>query len=423
MHTPLRYLFERVVKSGNLVVIDGLGRNWRFGDGVGAKVVVRFNDQSSERALFRNPALALGELYMAGRLEMLSGTIYNFLEIVMKGTDCGPKPWVLRMHDAIGYALRRIEQYNPAKRSSENVKHHYDIDQAIYDLFLDETRQYSCAYFSDDEDLEAAQQAKMRHIAAKLDLEPGHTVLDIGSGWGGLAMYLATIMPLDVLGITLSETQLASSLDRARKMGLDRQLRFEKRDYRSLDAKFDRIVSVGMFEHVGVNHYRTYFEKVRNLLKDDGVALIHTIGRTDGPGYTNPFIAKYIFPGGYFPALSEVLPAIEKSGLIISDIEVLRLHYAETLKAWRERFAANRGQAEARLGEEFCRMWEFYLAGSEAGFRFQRLVVYQLQIIKGIGDLPITRDYITDIESSLLAKERMASTVPAEPPTHGSSRR
>jgi cyclopropane-fatty-acyl-phospholipid synthase len=406
MHMPLRYLFERLVKSGDLVVIDGLGRSWRFGDGVGAEVVIRFKDRSSERALFRNPTLALGELYMAGRLEVLSGTIFDFLEIVMKGTDWQPKAWVLRMHDAIGYAVRRIEQYNPVKRSSQNVKHHYDIDQGIYDLFLDEAQQYSCAYFNDDDDLEAAQRAKMRHLAAKLDLEPGHTVLDIGSGWGGLATYFGSIMPVDVLGITLSDTQLASSRERAQVMGLDRRVQFEKCDYRSLDTEFDRIVSVGMFEHVGVNHYRTYFAKVRNLLADNGVALIHTIGRTDGPGYTNPFIAKYIFPGGYFPALSEVLPAIEKSGLIVSDVEVLRLHYAETLKAWRERFAANREQAEAKLGEEFCRMWEFYLAGSEAGFRFQRLVVYQIQIIKGIDDLPITRNYMTAVESRLSAEER-----------------
>jgi cyclopropane-fatty-acyl-phospholipid synthase len=406
MHLPLRYLFERLVKSGDLVVIDGLGRSWRFGDGVGAEVVIRFKDRSSERALFRNPALALGELYMAGRLEVLSGTIFDFLEIVMKGTDCEPKAWVLRMHDAIGYAVRRIQQYNPVKRSSQNVKHHYDIDQGIYDLFLDEAQQYSCAYFNDDDDLEAAQRAKMRHLAAKLDLEPGHTVLDIGSGWGGLATYFGSIMPVDVLGITLSDTQLASSRERAQVMGLDRRVQFEKCDYRSLETEFDRIVSVGMFEHVGVNHYRTYFAKVRNLLADNGVALIHTIGRTDGPGYTNPFIAKYIFPGGYFPALSEVLPAIEKSGLIVSDVEVLRLHYAETLKAWRGRFAANREQAEAKLGEEFCRMWEFYLAGSEAGFRFQRLVVYQIQIIKGIDDLPITRNYMTAVESRLSAEER-----------------
>jgi len=407
MHMPLRYLFERVVNSGDLVVVDGQGQGWRFGDGVGAEVVIRFKDRSAERALFRNPALALGELYMAGRLEVLSGTIFDFLEIVMKGSDNEPKAWVLRMHDAIGYAVRRFDQYNPVKRSGQNVKHHYDIDQTVYDLFLDEARQYSCAYFCDDDDLEAAQQAKMRHLAAKLNLEPGHKVLDIGSGWGGLATYFGSIVPVDVLGITLSDAQLASSRERAQIMGLEGRVQFEKCDYRSLNMEFDRIVSVGMFEHVGVNHYRTYFAKIRNLLADNGVALIHTIGRTDGPGYTNPFIAKYIFPGGYFPALSEMLPAIEKSGLIVSDVEVLRLHYAETLKAWRERFAANREQAEAKLGKEFCRMWEFYLAGSESGFRFQGLVVYQIQIIKGIDDLPITRNYMTEVESRLSAEERV----------------
>ncbi len=401
MHAPLRYLFGRVVKSGDLVVVDGLGRSWQFGDGSGAKVVIRFQDSGSERALFFNPALALGELYMSGRLDVLEGTIYDLLAIVMKGVDSGPAPWVVRMHSALHYAVRGFAQYNPIQRARRNVRHHYDIDPMVYDLMLDEARQYSCAYFRDGDDLEAAQQAKMRHIAAKLDLAPGQSVLDIGSGWGGLAAYLASTTPLDVLGITLSDEQIKGARERARQQGLEACLRFEKQDYRTLDAVFDRIVSVGMFEHVGVHHYRTYFEQIERLLADDGVALIHTIGRTDGPGVTNPFIGKYIFPGGYFPALSEVLPAIERSGLIVSDVEVLRLHYAETLKAWRERFVANRARAAAKLGEEFCRMWEFYLAGSEAGFRFQRLVVFQIQVIKQIDALPITRNYMNEVEDQL----------------------
>ena len=292
MHAPLRYLFGRVVTSGNLVVVDGMDRSWQFGDGSGVEVVIRFKDSGSERALFFNPALALGELYMSGRLDVLKGSIYDLLAIVMQGVDSGPAPWIVRLHDRLRYASRRVAQYNPMRRSQRNVKHHYDIDPMVYDLILDEARQYSCAYFRDGDDLEAAQQAKMRHIAAKLDLRPGQSVLDIGSGWGGLAAYLASTMPLDVLGITLSDEQLKGARERARRQGLDARLTFEKQDYRTLDRVFDRIVSVGMFEHVGINHYRTYFEQVARLLADDGVALIHTIGRTDGPGTTNPFIAS-----------------------------------------------------------------------------------------------------------------------------------
>lgn len=398
---PLKILFERAIRVGNLTVIDGRGRRNRFGDGTGGEVVVRLRDAATERALLLDPTLNIAEAYMDGRLELVSGTIYDFLEIVMRDTQHGVPSWLMRFHSGARYAMRRFQQFNPAGRSGRNVKHHYDIDQFIYDLFLDDTRQYSCAYFAPGDTLEQAQQGKMRHIAAKLDLKPGQRVLDIGSGWGGLAAYLASIQPVDVLGVTLSDSQLEGSRQRARALGLDRKVRFEKKDYRHLETPFDRIVSVGMFEHVGVNHYAAYFNKVRELLTDDGVALIHTIGRTDGPGFTNPFIAKYIFPGGYFPALSEVLPVIEKSGLIVSDVEVLRLHYAETLKVWRERFTAKRAAAVKHMGERFCRMWEFYLAGSELGFRYQGLVVFQIQLIKQIDALPIMRDYITDEENRL----------------------
>jgi cyclopropane-fatty-acyl-phospholipid synthase len=407
MLTPLRYLFERAIPAGNIVIIDAGGQSHHFGNGTGRQTVARIRDRAAEWALLRDPALTLGETYMDGRLEIVSGSIYDFLAAVMKGTARAPASRLLKLHDGIRYTVRRVQQYNPIGRSGRNVKHHYDIDPAIYDLFLDSNRQYSCAYFMPGDDLEAAQKSKMRHIAAKLNLKPGHRVLDIGSGWGGLAAYLASVQQLDVMGITLSDEQLAGSRQRAEAMGLTSRMRFEKQDYRTLDARFDRVVSVGMFEHVGVNHFQAYFEKVRDLLVEDGVALIHTIGRTDGPGYTNPFIAKYIFPGGYFPALSEMMAAVEKSGLIASDVEVLRLHYADTLKAWRERFMARRDEAVARMGEDFCRMWEFYLAGSEAGFRFQGLVVFQLQLVKDVGVLPITRDYMADTEADLRERERM----------------
>lgn len=405
MLEPLRIVFERAIPAGHVIVIDAAGSSYHFGNGQGKKVVARLRDRSTEWALLRDPELTLGECYVDGRLKIVSGTIYDFLAGVMQGTARGPVSPLFRLHGAMRYLGRRIRQFNPIRRATRNVKHHYDIDPAIYDLFLDENRQYSCAYFAPGDDLEDAQQSKMRHIAAKLALAPGQRVLDIGSGWGGLAAYLASVAPVDVLGITLSDEQLAGARESARRRGLAAQLRFEKRDYRTLDARFDRIVSVGMFEHVGVNHYLAYFEKIRDLLADDGVALVHTIGRTDGPGYTNPFISKYIFPGGYFPALSEMMRDVERTGLIVSDVEVLRLHYAETLRAWRQRFMARREEAAALMGDEFCRMWEFYLAGSEAGFRFQGLVVFQVQLVKQVDALPITRDYMGLTEADLKSRE------------------
>jgi len=296
-------------------------------------------------------------------------------------------------------------QFNPSGRARRNVAHHYDINGAIYDLFLDRDRQYSCAYFTEGASLEEAQLAKKRHLAAKLAIAPGQRVLDIGSGWGGLGLYLAKIAHCDVTGVTLSNEQLKISQERAVREGLARAARFEFKDYRKVEGRFDRIVSVGMFEHVGVNHYVTYFRKVRDLLADDGVAVIHTIGRSEPPTVTNPFIAKYIFPGGYIPALSEMVASIERSGLVITDLEILRLHYAETLRAWRERFVANWDKAAAIQDETFCRMWEFYLAASETAFRYQKLVVFQVQLAKRIKSLPITRDYMYKAECGFVEHE------------------
>jgi cyclopropane-fatty-acyl-phospholipid synthase len=285
------------------------------------------------------------------------------------------------------------------------VAHHYDIDPRIYELFLDQDLQYSCAYYTRGADLERAQLLKKRHIAAKLGIEPGQRVLDIGSGWGGLALYLATTCGADVLGVTLSEEQLKQARTRAAKLGLAKSVRFDLQDYRKVEGRFNRIVSVGMFEHVGVPHYAAFFSAIHRLLEDDGVALLHTIGRSDRPTATNPFIANYIFPGGYIPALSEVMSVIERSGLICLDVEVLRLHYAETLRAWRTRFLENRARAVEIAGEEFARMWEFYLAGSEASFRHQGLVVFQIQLAKRTNARPITRDYMLDAERSLAVRE------------------
>jgi cyclopropane-fatty-acyl-phospholipid synthase len=402
MFRPLRSALRRAVGGNSLLVVyDAAGERHAFGDPSRSPVVVRLADRATERALAFDPSLALGEAYMGGRLTIERGTIYDLLELAARNANQRRlPPWSIIL-DRSRRLVRRVAQINPTWRARRNVAHHYDIDRAVYDLFLDPDRQYSCAYFVDGADLVEAQRLKKQHIAAKLVLAPGQRVLDIGCGWGGLALWLAREIGCEVKGITLSAEQLQIARERAANQGLGRLVHFDLEDYRRVTGRFDRIVSVGMFEHVGLNHYDAFFAALRDRLADDGVALLHSIGRLDGPGFTNPFIAKYIFPGGYFPALSEVLPAIERSGLIVSDIEILRLHYAETLKAWRERFLAARGRAAALRGEEFCRMWEFYLAGSEAAFRHDALMVFQIQLIRRIDTLPITRDYMFEEERRL----------------------
>jgi cyclopropane-fatty-acyl-phospholipid synthase len=405
MFALLEVLVCRLVQRGDLTIVDSRGNSHRFGDGTGCPVKLRINDPSIERRLVFDPELAVGEAYMNGQLEMEEGRIYDLLELVVPNAEAQRTPRWTRGLATSRYAIRRFKQFNPSSRARRNVAHHYDIDGSIYDLFLDRDRQYSCAYFTNGADLDEAQLAKKRHLAAKLAIEPGQRVLDIGSGWGGLGLYLAKTTNCDVTGVTLSAEQLKVSRERAAKQGLSRSVRFEFEDYRRITGCFDRIVSVGMFEHVGINHYVTFFRKLRELLAEDGVALIHTIGRLEPPTVTNPFIAKYIFPGGYIPALSEVASAVERSGLIVTDLEILRLHYAETLRAWRERFLANWDKAAAIKGEAFCRMWEFYLAGSEAAFRYQNLVVFQVQLSRQIAALPITRDYMFRTEADLMGQE------------------
>ena len=405
MFKLLDILLRRIVHRGSLTLIDADGTSHRFGDGRPPGVVVRLADKRLARQLVTDPELALAEAYMRGRLQMVEGRIYDFLELVLSNLQAKPLPTWTQGFRAGRFMARRMMQFNPAGRSRRNVAHHYDIDGAIYDLFLDRDRQYSCAYFTEGADLEEAQLAKKRHLAAKLAIEPGQRVLDIGSGWGGLGIYLAKAAQCDITGVTLSQEQLKISRERALREGLSRAVHFEFKDYRHVEGRFDRIVSVGMFEHVGVNHYGTFFRKLRDLLTEDGVAVVHTIGRSEPPTATNPFIAKYIFPGGYIPALSEVSASIERSGLLISDVEVLRLHYAETLRAWRQRFLANWDKAAAIRDETFCRMWEFYLAASETAFRYQNLVVFQLQLVKRVKSLPITRDYMVRGERELMEHE------------------
>jgi cyclopropane-fatty-acyl-phospholipid synthase len=395
-------LLKNLIQMGNLRVLDWKGQSATYGDATGSPVTIRIHDGATAWRLIFDPQLAIGEAYMDGRMTIEEGSLFDFLEIGMKNIGAKPFKYPLSgITERLRTWIRRIDQFNPASRSKANVAHHYDLSDALYDLFLDADRQYSCSYvMSPDDTLETAQAQKKRHIAAKLLMKPGHRVLDIGSGWGGLGLYLGDISGADITGLTLSEHQLAVSNDRAAKAGFADRIRFKLLDYRSEAGKYDRIVSVGMFEHVGVNHFNAFFQKIADALTDDGVALIHAIGRADGPGHTNPWIDKYIFPGGYCPALSEVIPAIEKAGLLITDIEILRLHYAETLKRWRERFDANREKIRALYDDRFCRMWEFYLSTSELAFRYQGQMVFQIQLAKKTGSVPITRDYIAEFEAA-----------------------
>jgi len=391
-----------VIDQGDFTLINSRGRAYKFGNGAAPRVAIRLHDQATERRLLINPRLAAGEAYMAGTLTIEDGTLYDLIDLIGRNIEIFERHWFSDFSANLSRVFRRIQQYNPVGKAQKNVAHHYDLSDDLYDLFLDSDRQYSCAYFDAPHDnLERAQIDKKRHIAAKLLLtEPGLQVLDIGSGWGGMGLYLAQETGADVTGVTLSTQQYTFSQQRVADLGLNNQVRIKLQDYRDEATTYDRIVSVGMFEHVGAVHYREYFEKVRDLLKDDGVFLLHSIGRMEPPGVTNPWLRKYIFPGGYTPALSETLAAIEKAGLWVTDIEVLRLHYADTLHLWYERFMAQREKALGLYDERFCRMWEFYLIGCEIAFRRMGQMVFQIQIAKRQDSVPLTRDYITDWERS-----------------------
>jgi cyclopropane-fatty-acyl-phospholipid synthase len=395
-------LFASIVKKGTLVLYPADSGQMRFGTGA-PEIVMRLHDSRACLELALNPELKLGELYMDGRLTVENGDIADLLDLLMSNLAEIKPGGLMGMIRRWRLMTRRWAQHNNSGRARRNVAHHYDLSGRLYDIFLERDRQYSCAYFSEPgETLEEAQIGKKRHIAAKLHLDrAGLSVLDIGSGWGGLALDLARDCGAKVLGVTLSEEQIDVSRRRAQTANLIERCRFELVDYRALSGTFDRIVSVGMFEHVGVPYYPVFFGKVRSLLNDDGVALLHTIGRSDGPGVTSQWTAKYIFPGGYTPALSEVIPVIERAGLIVTDIEILRLHYAETLKEWRRRFKAQWKTVAELYDERFCRMWEFYLAGAEMAFRREGLVVFQIQLAKQIDTLPITRDYMFESERTM----------------------
>jgi len=387
------------IHRGVFHVIWPDGTRSDYGNGAGPEAGLHILTWPVLRKLVVNPGLALGEAYMDGGVLPVNGTIHDVLALLLENIQDRRVP-VLVINDAIGRLLRPFLQANNAIRSKRNVAHHYDLNGRLYALFLDRDRQYSCAYFPrGDETLEEAQAAKKRHIAAKLRLDrPDLTVLDIGCGWGGMALTLARDFGARVTGITLSEEQLAEARARAAAAGLADRVKFELMDYRKLDRPFDRIVSVGMFEHVGVPNYPEFFATIQRCLKPDGVALLHSIGRFGGPAATNDWINKYIFPGGYSPALSEVMGPLEQSGLVSTDIEILRLHYAKTLAHWRRRFAANRDAIAALYDERFCRMFEFYLSASELSFRVEDHMNFQIQMAPANDIVPLTRDYMIEAE-------------------------
>jgi cyclopropane-fatty-acyl-phospholipid synthase len=400
MRALLAAALNRLVVAGSFKVRFPDGTDSTFGPGGTPNAGVAIATWRTAAGLLFNPALIFGEAYANGTLTPLDCTLQDVLDLLFANLAAGGNHPAERVRKVLARARRAILGANPPHRARRNVAHHYDLSGLLYSLFLDRDRQYSCGYFtSGDETLEEAQAAKKRHIAAKLRLDrPNLHVLDIGSGWGGMALTLAQDYGARVTGITLSTEQHAEATARAREAGLSDRVQFELQDYRHITGRFDRVVSVGMFEHVGVAHYGAFFATVRNLLEDDGIALIHAIGRSDGPSVTNPWLARHIFPGGYSPALSEVFAAIERSRLIATDCEILRLHYADTIHHWRRRFAANRDTIRALYDERFCRIFELYLTGAEMTFRRLGHMVWQIQLTREHAAVPLTRDYITEAD-------------------------
>ena len=397
---------RRGVTRGSLRITFASGTICTFGNGTGEPLAIRFRDSAAERALAVDPALKLGELYADGRLILEQGSLYELIALFKRS---GKRAATLPA--AALYAARYAASYGRKRLSVElserNVAHHYNLDERLYRLFLDRDMQYSCAYFeSPEQSLEGAQLAKKRHIAAKLLLEPTQTVLDIGSGWGGMALYLAEVAGARVTGVTLSEPQLQVSRRRAAERGLGERAQFELTDYRAVRKVYDRIVSVGMFEHVGLRNYELFFQTCARLLAKRGVFVLHSIGRTRARPAPSPFIDKYIFPGSYIPPLSEVLPAVERAGFLVTDIEILPLHYADTLREWRRRFLARRDEVLALYDERFLRLWEFYLAASETGFRMDRMFVFQLQLTRPQDVVPTRRDYLAERKALLRRAEQ-----------------
>ena len=403
---PLSHMMKSFVRVGTLKVIDADGNLHVFSGDPGPNVTMRLTDRSLYRKLVFNPELHAGEAYMDGRMSFEDSTLRDFLTLFsLNRLSLGSYP-LQKVLRAVSRRFKGLQQANPVGKAQQNVAHHYDLGNDFYRLFLDDGLQYSCAYFlDDDETLEQAQHNKRRLLAAKLNLAPGQTILDIGCGWGDLALYLAGLEDVEVTGVTLSGEQADLAQARAREAGLDGRVRFALKDYREVEGRFDRIVSVGMFEHVGVHHYGEFFGKLAALMDDDGLALIHSIGHMSPPGTASPWLRKYIFPGAYSPALSEVFAVVEQNSLWVTDLEFLRLHYAKTLAHWGRRFAANRAEIEAMYDEKFARMWEFYLTSAEMMFVTGSQLVFHMQLARKRDAAPINRDYITDRQRAYAKRE------------------
>ena len=385
-----------LIKDDGFLLIDANMNKHMIGHPKKEKpITLKILDKSLHTKLLLLPDLYFGEAYTNGSVVIENGTLTDFLDLALKNIGRRETNSYNAIINKLRGTYRFLTNFNIKKKSKSNVAHHYDISEKLYDLFLDSSRQYSCAYFKNNNDsLEQAQSNKIDHIIKKLNLKPNQRVLDIGSGWGSLAIEIAKKSHCEVLGITLSKNQYKHSVEKAKANGLENQVQFRLADYRDLNEKFDRIVSVGMFEHVGRKFYSTYFNSVSKLLNEDGIALIHTIGSVNPPRDPHPWITKYIFPGGYTPSLSEVIKPIENSGLLISDLEIWRMHYSHTLRNWKERFLSKREDVLEKFDEKFLRMWEFYLAGCEMAFKWGDQVVFQLQLIKKNSAVPNTRDYI-----------------------------
>jgi len=392
----LASFLNKLIKDDGFILIDANTIKYIIGNPKKEKpIILRLLDKKLHYKLLFYPDLYFGEAYADGTLKIENGSLTDFLEITAKNIGRNKINIFAKLLNSLRGTYRYLTNFNFVKKSKTNVIHHYDISDELYDLFLDSKRQYSCAYFKNETDsLETAQNNKIEHIIKKLNLQPNQKILDIGSGWGSLAIEIAKKSQCEVTGITLSENQYNYSVNKAKELNLENQVSFKLIDYRELNEKFDKIVSVGMFEHVGRKFYKTFFNQINKLLNDDGLALIHTIGSFNQPRNPQPWVTKYIFPGGYTPSMSEVIGPIEKSGLIVSDVEVLRMHYSHTLRNWKERFLKNKSKVLAMFDENFFRMWEFYLTSCEMAFKWGDQVVFQFQLTKDLKSVPTTRDYI-----------------------------
>jgi len=392
----LARFLNKLFKKGGFILIDAYKKKYIIGEPENKKpITLKILNKKLHYKLLLRPDLYFGEAYSDGDIEIENGTLTDFLELALMNIGRGELNFFSQLINSLSGSYRYLTNFNLIKKSKMNVAHHYDLSDNLYDLFLDPKRQYSCAYFKNENDsLETAQNNKIQHIIKKLNIKPNHKILDIGCGWGSLAIDIAKSINCEVTGITLSKNQFDYCVKKVKELNMENQIIFKLIDYRELNEKFDRIVSIGMFEHVGRKFYMRFFRQIEKLLSDDGVSLIHTIGSVNPPGDPHPWITKYIFPGGYTPSLSEVTNPIEKAGLIVSDIEVLKLHYSYTLRHWKENCLKNKEKITEMFDERFFRMWEFYLAGCEIAFKWGDQVVYQFQLTKNYTSTPTTRDYI-----------------------------